>query len=73
MFSKKDTLDQEDIPNQDKTTFQSDNSQKKKEEEEFDKCWDEYDDGDDEDISEEKEEKNIEKEKSYSQNYYKEY
>jgi hypothetical protein len=81
MFSLKDTSDKQDLS---KTPIQNDigqksapdigiqEEQKKKEEEDFDKCWDEYDDGDEEELSEENDEEK-ESNQNNENNSYKDY
>ena len=55
MLSNKDLSDKEDLskisPQNNKEKQSEQIEIKKKEEDDFDKCWDEYDDGDEEEIS----------------------
>ena len=82
MFSKKDISDKQDLSNNpvpdetDKGMLSEKNineDHKKKEEDDFDRCWDEYDDGDEEDLSEENAEEKQENEYNQNNNSYKDY
>ena len=82
MFSKKDISDKQDLSNNpvpdetDKGMLSEKNineDHKKKEEDDFDRCWDEYDYGDEEDQSEENAEEKQENEYNQNNNSYKDY